>query len=152
MINVYIFSQRQFNSVMKDMGWNDNTIDYIDDTAIISICNTNGSMVHWFNDNHNNVLNLDFDDVTFTDEEAGSYALTGSQASMIVDFFEQHTDAKNMVVHCEAGISRSAAVAVCFVDFLRMIGKRDVTLHKNYAFSPNPLVERLIHKEFENRT
>ena len=70
MINVYIFSQKQFKAVMKDMGWNDNTIDLIQDSAIISICNTvtnivDSSMSHWFEKNHNNVLNIDFDDTTF---------------------------------------------------------------------------------------
>ena len=53
------------------MSWYDDTIDMITDTAIVSICNTDRSMIHWFADKHNNVLNLDFDDVLFTDEEAG---------------------------------------------------------------------------------
>ena len=151
MVNVYIFSQKQFNKIMKDMSWYDDTIDMITDTAIVSICNTDKSMIHWFADKHNNVLNLDFDDVLFTDEEAGIFALNDEQAKILVDFFEEHKDVQNFIVHCEAGISRSAAVAVCFVDFLHMNGKKDITLHKNYAFSPNPLVERLLHREFVNR-
>ena len=48
------------------MSWYDDTIDMITDTAIVSICNTDRSMIHWFADKHNNVLNLDFDDVLFT--------------------------------------------------------------------------------------
>lgn len=151
MVNVYIFSQKQFNKIMKDMSWYDDTIDMITDTAIVSICNTDRSMIHWFADKHNNVLNLDFDDVLFTDEEAGIFALNDEQAKILVDFFEEHKDVQNFIVHCEAGISRSAAVAVCFVDFLHMNGKKDITLHKNYAFSPNTLVERLLHREFVNR-
>ena len=151
MINVYIFSQKQFNKIMEDMSWRDDTIDMITDTAIVSICNTDRSMIHWFADKHNNVLNLDFDDVLSTDEEAGIFALNDEQAKILVDFFEEHIDVQNFIVHCEAGISRSAAVAVCFVDFLHMNGKRDITLHENYAFSPNPLVERLLHREFVNR-
>ena len=136
---------------MKDMGWNDDTIDMITDTAIVSICNTDGSMIHWFNKPHDNVLNIDFDDSTFDDEEAGIYSITEQQASQIVDFFENHAHVQNFVVHCEAGISRSAAVAVCFVDYLHMNGARDVTLHENYSFHPDPKVERLIHKEFAKR-
>ena len=78
------------------------------------------------------------------------YVLVNSREDF-TRFFEEHKDVQNFIVHCEAGISRSAAVAVCFVDFLHMNGKKDITLHKNYAFSPNPLVERLLHREFVNR-
>lgn len=133
------------------MGWNDNTIDLITDSAIVSICNTDGSMIHWFKKQHNNVLNIDFDDSTFDDEESGIFSITESQAKDIVDFFENNIHVDNFIVHCEAGISRSAAVAVCFVDFLHINGIRDITLHENFSFHPNPKVERLIHKEFSNR-
>ena len=88
------------------MSWYDDTIDMITDTAIVSICNTDRSMIHWFADKHNNVLNLDFDDVLFTDEEAGIFALNDEQAKTLVDFFEEHKDVQNFIVHCEAGISR----------------------------------------------
>lgn len=156
MINVYIFSQKQFNGVMKDMGWNDNTIDLIEDTAIISICNTpsnlaDNQMVHWFNKNHDNVLNLDFDDTTFDDEEIGIHSITQKQASQIVDFFEKNIDKKNMIVHCEAGISRSSATALCWIDFLHMNNIRNITLHQVQSICPNPKVERLIHLEFSKR-
>ena len=60
MVNVYIFSQKQFNKIMKDMSWYDDTIDMITDTAIVSICNTDRSMIHWFADKHNNVLSTNF--------------------------------------------------------------------------------------------
>ena len=151
MANIYIFSQRQFNSVMSDMGWNDSTIDLINDTAIISICNTDGSMVHLFKYNHDNVLNLDFDDVEYDVPEMGIVAITPRQAKLIVDFFEKHIDAKNFIVHCEAGISRSAAVATCFMDFLHMNGIKGNSLHKNFSYHPNPRVERLIHQELSKR-
>ena len=36
------------------MSWYDDTIDMITDTAIVSICNTDRSMIHWFADKHNN--------------------------------------------------------------------------------------------------
>ena len=131
--------------------WNDNSIDAVHDTAIVSICNSDDSMSHWFNSNHKNVLNLDFDDTTFDDEELGIHSINEEQAKSIVDFFETHKDVANFVVHCEAGISRSAAVAICFVDFLHMNDVKDITLHENYSFHPNPKVERLIHKEFSKR-
>ena len=156
MINVYIFSQKQFKAVMKDMGWNDNTIDLIQDSAIISICNTvtnivDSSMSHWFEKNHSNVLNIDFDDTTFDNDELGIHSISERQASQIVDFFEKNIDKKHLIVHCEAGISRSSATALCWIDFLRMNNIRDITLHQIQSICPNPKVERLIHSEFSKR-
>ncbi len=151
MAEVYIFSYKHFNNVMKDMGWNDNTINKVHDTAIISICNNDGTMEHWFKRNHRNVLNLNFDDTTYDLPEAGIYSLSEEQAKLIVDFYEKNINVDNFIVHCEAGISRSAAVAVCFLDFLHMNGISGGTLHQNFAFSPNPKVERLIHQEFSKR-
>lgn len=141
---------------MKDMGWNDNTIDLIKDSAIISICNTAGNladnpMVHWFKRNHDNVLNIDFDDTTFDDEEIGIQSITEKQAAEIVDFFEKNINKKNMIVHCEAGISRSSATALCWIDFLHMNNIRDITLNQIQSMCPNPKVERLIHLEFSRR-
>ena len=109
MINVYIFSQKQFKAVMKDMGWNDNTIDLIQDSAIISICNTatnivDSYMTHWFEKNHNNVLNIDFDDTTFDNDELGIHSIYEIQASKNVDFFEKNIDKNQLIVHCEKNI------------------------------------------------
>lgn len=134
------------------MGWNDSTIDNIKDTAIVSICDTSGKMIHWFKRNHENVLNIDFDDNEHPDPEAPEiHAMTEEQAVIIVDFFEKHTDKKNFIVHCAAGISRSAAVATCFMDYLHMNGIKGHTLHKNFSYCPNSHVERLLHKEFRQR-
>ena len=148
MAEVYIFSQRQFDKVMSDMGWNDSTIAKINNAAIISICNTDGSMEHWFKEQHNNVLNLDFDDNEHPIPGYEIQSMTERQAKMIVNFFKKHIDVEYFIVHCEAGISRSAAVATCFIDFLHMNGIRGNTLHKNFSYCPNSHVERLIHREF----
>ena len=149
MAEVYIFSQRQFNKAMTDMGLNDNNIEQHDDIAIISICNSDGSMVHWFKEDHKNVMNLDFDDVEYDSKD--NYAMTQDQAKQIVDFYEQHINVKYFIVHCEAGISRSAAVATCFIDFLHSNGIRGHTLHENFSYCPNAHVVRLIHRELYRR-
>ena len=151
MAEVYVFSQRQFNKVMNDMGWNDSNIERINDAAIISICNTDGSMEHWFKEDHDNVLNVEFDDDEHSAPGAKIKVMSPRQAKAVVDFYEQHINARYFVVHCEAGISRSAAVAQCFIDFLKMHGVRDVTLHENFAFCPNAHIERLLHRELYRR-
>lgn len=151
MAQIYILSQAQFNRAMAEMCWNDSTIDNIKDTAIISICDTNGSMVHWFKDQHHNVLNIDFDDNEHPIPGAPIYAMTEAQAKKIVDFYEKNINVDNFIVHCAAGISRSAAVATCFMDFLHMHNIQGHTLHKNFSYCPNSHVERLIHREFQNR-
>lgn len=151
MAHIYIFSQGQFNQVMNKLNWNDSTIDKINDTAIISICDTSGSMEHWFKHNHENVLNIDFDDNEHPVPGAPIYALTEEQAKEIVDFFEKHINVDNFIVHCAAGISRSAAVATCFMDYLHSKGIKGHALHKNFSYCPNSHVERLLHKEFRER-
>ena len=65
--------------------------------------------------------------------------------------FEKNIDKNHLIVHCEAGISRSSATALCWIDFLRMNNIRDITLHQIQSICPNPKVERLIHSEFSKR-
>jgi predicted protein tyrosine phosphatase len=151
MAQIYIFSYRQFNKVMEDMGWNDSNIDNLTNTAIVSICDTDGSMPHWFKEQHHNVLNIEFDDNEHPVPGANIIALTENQAKLIVDFYENNINVEYFIVHCAAGISRSAAVATCFMDFLHMHNIKGHTLHKNFSYCPNSHVERLLHQEFMRR-
>ena len=70
---------------------------------------------HFFEDGHDNVLNLDFDDIG-TDVIYNGHlfkTMTMEQAEMTVDFIEKMIGRGNdmmFYVHCRAGMSRSRAI------------------------------------------
>ena len=55
------------------------------------------------------VLTLYFDD--FEEPGAGVKLMDERQAAQIIDFLMQHQHTENILIHCFAGMSRSAAVA-----------------------------------------
>jgi rhodanese-related sulfurtransferase len=87
------------------------------------------------------VLRLQFWDVV---SETGPYtAMTEEQGKEIAEFIEQNTD-KSIFVHCEAGISRSAAVVSVLLD-LGWTPYADPDISK-----ANVHVRSLIKKHFEH--
>jgi predicted protein tyrosine phosphatase len=93
------------------------------------------------------ILQLEFDDVTY-----GSTSLkvfTQDQAKQIVDFvMKHHADTQRIYVHCHAGISRSAAVAMIVGDYLDIpIFSKNTPLNPEYSLY-NKTVFRLLTKEF----
>lgn len=124
MIKIEVFSQYLFDENCKSLGLNDNNVDEVKDTAFISIIGTKecleyyldeGNTKHYFNDNHNNVLNLDFDD-TSTDVKYNGHifkTMRMEQAEKAVDFIEKMIDEgkTKFFIHCRAGYSRSRAFA-----------------------------------------
>jgi predicted protein tyrosine phosphatase len=55
------------------------------------------------------ILTLQFFD--FEDDTTGLYVFNENHLDKIVDFFNRHKHCRNMVIHCDEGRSRSAAVA-----------------------------------------
>lgn len=53
-------------------------------------------------------------------EAPGVGLLSEAQAQSILDFVTQHPDAREIVVHCQMGRSRSAAVAIFLSEWLRI--------------------------------
>lgn len=109
----------------------DTTVDGTTDSAFISIIGTPDCLKywldeentkHWFNRNHTNVLNLEFDDLTEDREWEGHVfkAMTDEQADQVITFVENlireanvlgETYKRNFYIHCRAGFSRSAAIS-----------------------------------------
>lgn len=121
-MKIIVLSHYLFDEEMKKNGLNDENVENIN-TAFISIIGTpecltyyldEGNTKHYFC-NHNNVLNLDFDDISDDVMYNGHHFKTISmeQAEKTVDFVENSI--KNGVdtikIHCRAGMSRSRAVA-----------------------------------------
>lgn len=120
----------QFKQIAYKNEW-DETVP--DDIAIISICNSQNFEGEYHICNSENVLNLNFDDVSpesfrlSDDTESFTYQsydgkeinlqfFTKSMADECVRFIERNKN-KNFYIHCSAGISRSQA----FVKYIKNV-------------------------------
>lgn len=120
-MKLYCYSKKDFVETMKSNNWTNSTLP--SNVAVISICCTedvkkyhhsahyNGkSDFHYFNDAEN-VLNLDFDDITTEQLEFNGHVakcITKEQAEKAVKFIEAHKNC-DFYIHCNAGMSRSQA-------------------------------------------
>lgn len=105
-----------------------------------------------------NVLKLEFDDIT--DSDGYSFRTDGtsltlfsaSQAVQIVQFAQRINRKKILVVHCDAGISRSGAIGVVLNEYCNCILEKNPDdylrfVNDNPDITPNSLVVRLMREE-----
>lgn len=83
------------------------------------------------------ILRLKFEDVDFGWDDC----ITPEQGSQIVDFVNSHPEAEQIVVHCEAGVSRSAGV--CAALKYAMTGN-DMDIFRNGRYCPNMACYRTV--------
>ncbi len=155
---IKILSQYLFDDLCKENGINDGTVDKIGDTAFISIIGTDDVLKyhleepdtkHWFQDKHDNVLNLEFDDLPcdeFTFDGHVAKGLSMQQAKEIYDFVEKNLG-KNFIIHCRAGMSRSAAVGWYVRDFYKDIYKGEYELPEGPNKDVYVKLSRVYYKE-----
>jgi predicted protein tyrosine phosphatase len=147
---VLVFNHKNFDAYCEQEGYNDNNVETFNDLAFISIC---GSLeddgTHYFKENHSNVLNVRFDDVT-DDLVIGGVTLyktiTYEQAKVIFDFIEENIE-RTFIIHCLAGISRSQAVAKFILNNYEMYSYGRVN-KDNPPINHNPTVLRLLNNIF----
>ena len=121
-IKIKVLSHYLFDEDMKQMGLNDANVENFN-KAFISIIGTpeclkyyldEGDTKHYF-ESHNNVLNLDFDDISTDVMYNGHHfkTMTMEQAEKTVGFIEEMVDrgVDEIKIHCRAGYSRSRAIA-----------------------------------------
>ena len=126
---VFVYSQKDFDSYIKSKNLDENNIE--DDTteAFISIigtpeCNSfyleEPDAAHIIERDHNNWINLEFDDISRDLVWKGHKfkAITQEQADKIFNFIESNVG-KDFIIHCRAGHSRSFAVGKFLVNFYR---------------------------------
>ena len=87
------------------------------------------------------VLTLCFDDIVSPQD--GLRLMTERQARQIIRFLDAHRDVHDMLIHCRAGISRSAAVGRFAREFY---GQPALSLD---AYAPNDHVYRLLRETWE---
>ena len=132
---IKVYSQIDFNNVMKSNGIDDSNVENEKDSIFISITNRNGEIEHWFKENHKNVINLDFDDTSSDNEELRT--ISDKQAESLMFFIDDNLskskDDIDVYIHCLAGMSRSRAVAEYINRHYDVVyDKRERDLYYNY--------------------
>lgn len=135
-MNVIVFNHIDFDNFCGQQSLNDNNVESNNNYAFISIIGTQEIIEdylgeygtkHYFNENHSNVLNLEFDDVSedrdFEYETLDgknkvlhAKAMSEEQAKECVDFIENNVG-KTFIIHCRGGVSRSQAFFRFITDF-----------------------------------
>ena len=151
-MRVYIFGKNQFDKLMVENGITDENVETRDSIFLISIVDTDQfstSREPYFKMDHENVLNLAFDDCEHDGQPSptqpsGTKAFTEEQAAKVINFVKKHRDKKTCIVHCMAGISRSGAVGTFINGYAQ--GNWEEFKRTNPQISPNGRVTRLLNK------
>ena len=110
-------------------------------TAIISITDVNSHSVNFRNNNKNNiiaVLNVFFDDVLGNEVNC----MNENDAERIAEFAKNVVDkVDKIIVHCEAGVSRSAGVAAALMKYFN---GDDMPIFENPQYCPNMYCYRMV--------
>ena len=113
--------------------------------AVISISDCDKTSPHLDNNPKNGILfqcKLHFDDV----ESGISNCITDKDAERIVSFVNRNKDKTDfLIVHCEAGVSRSSGVAAAIMKFLYY---DDMPIFNNPLFCPNMTCYRKVLNAF----
>lgn len=136
-MDIIVLPQVDFDQYCEDNDITDENVETQKDKAFISIIGTSEVLEyylhephteHWFKQEHPNVLNLEFDDVS-EDREfeyknghgevkiVHAYAMNEKQAESIYNFIENNKG-KTFVIHCKAAFSRSPAIGWFIHDFV----------------------------------
>lgn len=122
-------SQNDFKQEMKSQNITDQTVDNM--TNLFFICINSSGAIHsipYFKEEHQNVINLYFDDVEFSGPKEipwlngetkiiDAVAMNESQADELSKFISKIPDTSTIYIYCAKGKSRSYAVE----DFIRSI-------------------------------
>lgn len=164
--NVLVYNHNDFDKECVQLNIDDSNVENQEDYAFISIIGTlqvideylgEHGTKHYFNANHKNVLNLDFDDVS-KDRDFKYQTLNGEtkvirvkaiseeQAEQCLEFIENNIG-KIFIIHCRAGRSRSQAFFRFITDFFEPYRNCNGNL-ANRCVTPNPEVLRKLKKAY----
>lgn len=171
MPNVLVYSQNDFDEKCKSLELTDDNVEEKEDMAFISIIGTEQVIQdylgeygtkHYFNQNHSNVLNLEFDDVSHDfdfkykpmkgNNERGEAriihfkTISEEQAQQCIEFIEKNLE-KKFLIHCRAGRSRSQAIFRFITDFYEIYKSCKGNLD-NPCLTPNQEVVRKLKRAY----
>lgn len=115
----------------------------IPDCIIVSITDCFARLNQFYPNPHiKGVLRLQFDDVDFGEENC----ITEKEGQKIVEFVNRFRDqVQEIVVHCEAGVSRSAGVCAAL---MKIIDGDDRPIFNNPRFCPNMACYRTVMESY----
>lgn len=100
-----------------------------------------------YDPNRKDILYIEINDVDDTELFEEYKILNEEEAEQIIDFVTNHEDISNIVVHCDAGVSRSSGTAAAL---LKIFNGDDSEIFDNKKFIPNMYIYNLIiNKAFE---
>ena len=96
------------------------------------------------------VLMLQFHDLdTLTGEDKyDKFLFTENDADQILDFVAAHPEAELIIVHCDAGVSRSAGIAAALS---KVLTGSDVKIFNSKLYQPNMHIYRTILNRWHSR-
>ena len=112
---------------------------------IVSITDKNASY-NAFSDHENikGILEVKFDDVDFKEKNC----ITPEDGRKIVDFVQTHlSEVDEIIVHCEAGISRSAGVCAAL---MKIVNGDDFEIFDDPRYCPNMACYRTVMEAHYN--
>jgi predicted protein tyrosine phosphatase len=162
---IFIYSQPMFEDTMKRFEISDSNVsNYNDKFAFISILcpiykcddilnlSQGYNNIHWFETNHENVLNIDFYDLEndIVDDNHSYKAITPEQSDEIIEFIDKNQD-KHFHCHCHAGLSRSSSVALFIRDYYDWVDKEKFDLRYKGKKFPNAKVFMELKRAYERK-
>lgn len=148
---ILTFSDRILRKTLLDLKIDDNNIEELVLLEIPNyfICIRGKGDKAIFKNDHKNVLNLIFDDVTF--DQNGLKMFDIKQAEIVLNFIDnlKQLNSFYLIVQCQAGISRSGAIADFACTRLELEYKSFKIL--NPTISPNPKVISLLKYVVEQK-
>ena len=155
-MNINVLSKPVFNSIMQEHNINDSNVENFNTVFFISINDTSTSLYYkesWFNQDHDNVMTLYFDDVENENETSPTNSgkcvpFSKSMAKKLHNFILKNLDKEQCLIHCIAGISRSAAVGLFISD---LVGNNyNKFMKDNPQSCPNGRVLRMLNYVEQN--
>lgn len=162
MKRIEVSSHALFEERCKGLGVNDDNVESekFSDLAFIDIIGTKDSIEkylhedntkHWFEKEHPNVLNLEFDDISEDEFEYNGIVFKGftnEQAKKSYDFILANEN-KDFIICCRAGISRSQAFGNFIHDYFGGYDSTSLLGTPNYYVYTKLTREHLKHKGFK---
>jgi len=157
-MRVHVLSKVEFDGLMVQNKIVDENVEKFDSIFFISLIDNHNQKGHYFKKDHNNVMNLRFDDVendggaprvlvddpdidNFDEEKVKAFS--EKQANNLFKFIKANRDKETCIVHCMAGISRSGAVGMFVNGYCG--GDFDLFKRDNKFISPNARVHRMLN-------
>ena len=162
MKKIEVSSHLRFEEKCKAMGVNDENVESekFSEYAFIDIIGTRDAIEkylhepntkHWFDREHPNVLNLEFDDVSEKEFEYNGIIFKGftqEQARKSYEFILNNSN-KDFIISCRAGLSRSQAFGNFIHDYFGGYDSESLLDTPNYYVYTQLTREHLKHNGFK---